>query len=386
MTHDAALLLLVFAIGAVASPSVGRWLGVPAAVVEIVFGVLVGTVGIANAESAPFVRFLADLGFALFLFLAGMEVDAADVRRDGGRRAIGPVVAAAVSFVLALSACALFGWSAWVGLALGATSVPLLLSVAREAGLLGTPAGRAMVTLAAVGEVLTVALVAFGEVISGAQDLLGGLVGIAKLLGLLTVVIVGTRLLNVLRWWFPERAGRLLGGGDAAETGVRAGFGLAFAMIAAAALAGVEPLLGAFVGGLMVSFAVDDKHAIEQKFAPMAYGFFVPVFFIDVGLRLDLHELPLLESLPSVLGIGGLMFAVKLVPGLAWLVVGRPVRLVFASSLLLAAPLTLVIAIADLAGRLGAIDAKTEGVLVLAGMLASLVFPSLARRLLATPG
>ncbi|MDP2310623.1 MAG: cation:proton antiporter [Pseudomonadota bacterium] len=382
MTHEAALLLLVIAIGAVAAPSIGRWVRVPAAVVEILFGVTVGALGIADAESVPFVRFLADLGFALFLFLAGMEVDAGDLRRDGGARTLAPAVAAVVAFALAFIACTLLGWSPWVALAVGATSVPLLLSVIRETGLVGAPAGRTMITMAAVGEVVTVALVAFAEVLEAARGLPGALVGFLRLVALLAVVVLGTRVLSVLRWWFPERTHRLLGAGDAAETGVRAGFGLVFAMIAAAALAGVEPLLGAFVGGLMVSFAVEDKHTIEQKFGPMAYGFFVPVFFVDVGLRLDLHQLSIVQRLPQVLGICALMLVVKLVPNLAWLVVGRPLRLVLATSLLLAAPLTLVIAIADLAGRFGTIDEETEGVLVVAGMVASLVFPSLARRLL----
>lgn len=383
MTHEAAILLLVIAIGAVASPSIGRWLGVPAAVIEILFGVSVGAVGVADAESVPFVRFLADLGFALFLFLAGLEVDAKELRRDGGARSLGPAVAAAGAFLFALVVCAVLGWSPWVALAVSATSVPLLLSVVRETGLVAAPAGRQMITMAAVGEVVTVALVAFAEVLEVARGLPDALIGFLRLVGLLAVVVLGTRVLGVPRWWLPERTQHLLGGGGAAESGVRAGFGLVFAMIAAAALAGVEPLLGAFVGGLMVAFAVEEKHVIEQKFGPMAYGFFVPVFFVDVGLRLNLHEMSIVHRLPQVIGICVLMLVVKLLPNLAWLVVGRPLRLVLATALLLAAPLTLVIAIANLAGRLGAIDAETQGVLVLAGMLASLVFPSVARRLLA---
>lgn len=383
MNHETAILLLVIALGAVGSPSLSRRVGVPAAVVEILYGVLVSAVGLGAVETAPFVRFLADLGFALFLFLAGLEVDARGLRGQGLAGMIGPVAAALFAFAQAFVVCAVFGWSPWMAIALGATSVPLLLSVVREAGMTATPAGRAMITMAAIGEVVTITLVALGETLVTATGTLDALGGLLKLGGLLAVVVVGVRVLGVLRWWFPESAQGLLGGGDAAETGIRAGFGLTFAMIAAAALAGVEPLLGAFVGGLMVSFAVDDKHALEQKFAPMAYGFFVPVFFVDVGMRLDLHVLADVRSLPKVLGLCGVMLVVKLLPGLGWLVVGRPLRQVLATSLLLAAPLTLVIAIADLAGRLGAIDGATEALLVVAGMLASLVFPTLARRLLA---
>lgn len=382
MTSDAALLLLLIALGAVASPGIGRLLGAPAAVVEIMFGLALGALGVGEAVSAPFIRFLADLGFALFLFLAGMEVEARELARDGGSRALAASGAAAASAALAFATCAALGWSPWVALAIGATSVPLLLAVVREASMQGSPRGRAMITMAAVGEVLTIVLVALAEVVHDAQDLAQALLGMVKLLALLGLVVLGARVLRVLRWWFPDRARGLLGAGNPAESGVRAGFGLAFAMIAAAAFAGVEPLLGAFVGGLMVAFALEDKHALEQKLGPMAYGFFVPVFFVDVGLRLDLSGFSPRQELPRVLAICGLMLAIKLLPNLAWLVRGRPLREVLATSLLLAAPLTLMIAIADLAGRLGAIDPASRGSLVFAGMLASLAYPSLARRLL----
>lgn len=382
LNHETAFLLLAITLGAVGSPAISRRFGVPAAVVEILYGVLVGAVLAPGVETAPFVRFLADLGFALFLFLAGLEVDARGLRGSGPAGVIGPVASALFAFALAFVVSSFLGWSAWVALALGATSVPLLLAVTREAGIASTPAGRSMVTMAAIGEIVTITLVAVAEVLVSAESTATALVGLFRLGALLAVTVVGIRLLGVLRWWFPERAQGLLGGGDASETGIRAGFGLTFTMIGAAALAGVEPLLGAFVGGLMVSFAVHDKHSLEQRFAPMAYGFFVPVFFVDVGMRLDLGVLAAGGSLPRVVGVCAVMLLVKVLPGLGWLVFGRPLRQVLATSLLLAAPLTLVIAIADLAGRLGAIDRATEAVLVVAGMAASLAYPTLARRLL----
>lgn len=385
MHGEVATLLLVVAAGAMVSPALGRWAGMPVAVVEILFGIAVAQVGLADAVTEPFMRFLADLGFALFLFLAGMEVDAGAVRRAGLRGALGPIVISAAAMVLAVVGARSFGSGVWVGLALGATSVPLLLAVVRESGLARTSVGREMVLLAAVGEVITVAFVAFAEVLSSATGVLEAAWGYTKLIGMLALVVLGTRLLAVLRWWFPERTQALLAG-DASESGIRAGFGIAFAMIAVASLAGVEPLLGAFVGGLMVTFAVDEKRVIEDKLGAMAYGFFVPVFFVDVGMRLDLGSGELLRSLPSILGAVLLMFLVKLIPMAPTLLTGRPPRLALAAALLLAAPLTLVIAIADLAARLGAIDEATEATLIMAAMVASLLYPSLARRVLAGGG
>lgn len=387
MNTDTSILLLAITLAAVVSPAVGRRLGIPAALIEITCGIGLGLTGWADAGSGPFVRFLADLGFALFLFLAGMEVDVAALRQRGPLGVLGPALSAVVAFLLAAVGCLLFGRSPWLALAIGSTSVPLLLSVVRESGALHTPEGRHMVNLAAVGEVVTVGLVALAEVLHEGHGVFGTVVGVARLLGFLALVVLGTRLLAVLRWWFPRRVDALVAGGDPAENAVRAGFGLTFAMIGAAAAAGVEPLLGAFVGGLMVAFTLDEKTSLEHKFAPVAYGFLIPVFFVDVGIRLDLPSLLVPANAPTILSLVGLMFVSKLLPNLAGLLVGRSLRSVLVASLLLASPLTMVIAVADLCVRLGVIDAGTESVLVAAGMSASLVLPLLARRLsLRAPG
>ena len=350
--------------------------------VEIGFGVVLGVLGARTSEMAPFLRFIADLGLALFLFLAGLEVDADGLCREGWRAAVPALAVTIVSFLLAEVAAFLLGWSPWVGLALSATSVPLLLSVVREAGLADAPLGREMVRTAVVGEVVSVGLVAFAEIVHHADTVTHGATGVLRLAGMLVLVVLGTRLLAVLRWWFPEGVQHLVGAGDPSESGVRAGFGLALLMIAVAGLAGVEPLLGAFAGGLMVAFTLEDRHAVQREFAPMAYGFFVPVFFVDVGVRLDVGELIEVGRPAALAGIVALMLLTKLVPSLAGLVVGRTFRTVLASAMLLAAPLTFLIAVATLAHRLDAIDSATEGTLILAGMIASLVYPSLARRLL----
>ena len=181
MTHQTAILLLVIALGAVGSPALSRRLGVPAAVVEILYGVGVTALGLAGTETVPFVRFLADLGFALFLFLAGLEVDARGLGGRGLAGFLGPTAAALGAFFLAYIACLTFGWSPWMALAMAATSVPLLLVIVRDAGLLATPVGRAMVTMAVIGEIVTIALVAGAEVFASAHSVAAAFTGLVRL-------------------------------------------------------------------------------------------------------------------------------------------------------------------------------------------------------------
>ena len=68
--------LIVVTAGAVAMPASARRLGIPVAVAEILFGLAIGRsgLGLEGAGESGIVRLLGDLGFALFLFVAGMEI------------------------------------------------------------------------------------------------------------------------------------------------------------------------------------------------------------------------------------------------------------------------------------------------------------------------
>ncbi|HMV69758.1 MAG TPA: cation:proton antiporter [Myxococcota bacterium] len=385
MDSSIALPLLLITFGAMLTPMLARTLALPLAVVEIAYGVMIGPHGLGLADPAvPFVHTLADLGFAFFLFLTGLEVDVPLLRQRGRRAMAGLILLSLVSFVLSGGVAARLGWGMWTALALGATSVPLLVSVLRELDLVRSPTGASLIAGAAVGEVVTVALMSVMSVVSSAGGPLEALVGLGRLSGLILVLWIGTGVLRLALWWRPEPFLRMVASHDPNEIGVRAGFGVMFAMIAVALLTGVEAVMGAFLGGLMVGGVVHDRGALEDKLGSMAWGFFVPVFFVHVGMRLELDARLITEDAGWLLGMAGVMLGVKLLPQLLLLTRGASLRAVAAGALLYAAPLTLVIAVMDLAQRVGQVDTHTESAVIAAGMLASLAFPSLARRLLAT--
>lgn len=382
MSEAAAGTLLLLTVGASVLPALGRRLRVPVAIVEILYGVLIGRsgLGLVADPSEPFLRFLADLGFALFLLVAGLELDFRELERGGARSLLGALVVSAASIAAALVIARFAGWSAWVGLAAGATSVPLLLAVLRELERLASPAGRRLVTLAALGEIVTVAVLAVFEQV-GHQ---GGLGSVLRLAIPVIGVFLAGRVLRALIWWYPSGFSRLVRADDPQELGVRVGLGLMFTFVGLALLGGIEPVLGAFLAGLVLAYVLRDKGALEHKLGSMAYGFFVPVFFISVGMRLELSLATVTAALPFLLGVLGAMLACRLVSGLYLLLQGLKTREALAGLLLLSSPLTLVIAIADLAMRAGAISTAEESAVVAAGMLASLLYPTVARLLLSS--
>jgi Kef-type K+ transport system membrane component KefB len=384
MTEGAALPLILMTTGAIAMPAVARKLAIPVAVAEIVFGVLIGQSGfdIAGDPNNPFIKFLAELGFTFFLFLAGLEIDFRGFERKGVRTLLLPFLLSVAAFGLAIGAASLLGWGLWVGLAIGATAVPLLLAVVREARLGGTELGNTMITFAAMGELLTIVALSLVEITEHSHGLQDTAIGVGRMLLLCLAVVVVTGLLRTLLWWFPDNFTRLVAHDDPSEIGVRVGYFLMFVFVGLSMAAGVEPFLGAFVAGAMLSYVVREADALEHKVASMAYGFFVPVFFIHVGLRLEITPTFMWENLGAMLAVVTLMAAVKLIPGALLFLRGMKLREVTATSLLLAAPLTLVIAIMDLGVRAEAVTSALSAKVITAGILASLLFPSLARKLL----
>ena len=77
----------------------------------------------------------------------------------------------------------------------------------------------------------------------------------------------------------------------------------------------------------------------------MAYGFFVPVFFIHVGMRLDISLTMLMTEATNIMIILLIIFGSKMIPGLLMLKRGLVWKDILSTCLLLSAPLTLVIAI-----------------------------------------
>jgi Kef-type K+ transport system membrane component KefB len=378
--------LIVVTAATVVLPSIARRLAVPVAVAELVFGVIIGRtgLGLGGAQEGEIVRSLGDLGFALFLFVAGMEIDVLRLLRGGRRGLVLPVACAVLTLAGSLGAGLLLGWNAWLGLAVGATSVPLMAAVLREMGLGQTPIAQRMFVVAGVGELVTIAVVAGVEVVAQAGSAGPAHTALLALRALVPplAAVGAAALLRTLLWWYPAPFARLVAVEDPQELGMRAGLALMALFVGLAAIGGIEPLLGAFVAGLLVAYVLRVRTALEHKLGSMAYGFFVPIFFIQVGMRVAIEPRGLLDNFGLIAGMLGVMALARL-PTVALLAAtGLRARDATAAGLLLSAPLTLLIAVVDLGVRSGALTDDVEAAAITVAILAAVAWPALARMLL----
>jgi len=384
---SSAFTLVLMTLGAIAMPSLAKRIAIPVAVAEILYGFIIGDSGFGfiNNPNDQFIRFLSDLGFAFFLFLAGLEIDFREIE-NRLKELIMPFIVSTLAFVCSMSISHALGWGTWMGLALGATSVPLLLAVVREMQLGDTELGKTMIAYAAMGELVTIFLLSGIEISTVADgDIRDTILGFVLLLSLVLVATAGASLLRILQWWRPGLFRQMVAHDDPSEFGIRVGFAMMFFFIGLSILAHVEPFLGAFVAGAILSFVIRDKGALEHKLSSMAYGFFVPIFFIHVGMRLDISLGMLTRNMGDILLLIIIMFVVKFLPGLLMMLRGLKFKELLATCSLLAAPLTLVIAIMELGlhnpDKTG-ITPEVSAKMIAAGIFASLIYPSLARKLL----
>ena len=372
-------LLGVLAIALVAPLALGLAprLRVPAVVLEILLGVVLGPSVLSVVEPDLAVRTVALLGLATLLFLAGLEVDLRNLRG-----ALLPLAAVgyAASLLLGWGVGAGFDALGWlddpllVAVALSATSLGLVVAVLKDAGLLESASARAVIASASFADFAAVLLL---SVLFSTDGGSGGMrIGLFLLFG--AAVVLVALVLSATR-----RSMRLtdavLGLQDTtAEIRVRAAVLLMVGLAVLAEHLGLESILGAFLAGAAVA-AVDRDSTTHPHFRikldALGYGFLIPVFFVTSGLQLDVAGL--LDSPGEIARLPVYVAALLLVRGVPALAFLRQLgaRGTVAVALLQATSLPFLVAATQIGVLTGRIPATTATALVCAGLVSVLLFP-----------
>lgn len=381
-----ALSLVILYLGAFITPLVAGRLHIPAAVGEILFGVAVGSSGLRLVHPTDFTNFLSALGFIFLMFLVGMEIDFNHIEREGGKSvALALVVAAAVLGMGGVLAWQL-GYRPFVGVILGAMSVGIMLVALLDVGSSQSRFGQMLLLVGSIGEFLTLLAITGFDLVHqhGFSAKLGQ--EVVRVVLLFVVVYVVLAVLRLVVWWFPHRFQRWVDVEDPSEIGVRAGFVLMLSLAALSGWVGLEPILGAFLAGALFTFVFREKGILETKLSALGQGFFVPLFFIHVGLSFDYGALGDWRELLTVLTVfGGASLLAKTLPCLLLLFAGFRLREIVGGALLLASPLTLLVAAASIGQQLDVLRERTASAVVLFAIISGVAFPTLFK-LLHRPG
>ncbi len=345
---------------------------VPQVVLLILGGILIGPQGL-GLQPLQEVQLVANVGLGFVFLLAGFEIDPAGLFARAGKLALMAWATAAIFATVAVGALAALGYvTAFVPVALALTTTALgtVLPILREQGMLGGALGRYFLATGAVGELLPILAIA---VFLGVNSRIAALVSIAGIalialaLALAPRVLHGRRLAHIVAQ----------GADSTGQTTLRWSMLLLIGLLVLAGEFGLDVVLGALLAGAVLRrWAPGDRRALESKLDAVGYGFFIPVFFVVAGMRVDLASI--VESPERLFVFLALLLMVR---GLPVLVIYRralAIRQRTQLMLFTATTLPLIVALTEIGLNNGTMLPENAAALVGAGVLSVLVFPFVA--------
>jgi Kef-type K+ transport system membrane component KefB len=359
-------------------------LRIPAVVLEIAAGIVVGPSVLGWVEVDATIEVMATLGLGFLLFLGGLEVDFARLRGRLLRRTATGYAASfaiAVAVALPLGAAGLVETPLLVAIALGSTSLGVLIPVLKDSGRVDSPLGQLVIAGGSIADFAAIVLLTLffaGEGGPGATlVLIGALLALA--LAVFAAVRGAQRSMRI-------RADLLRLQDTTAQIRVRGALVLLVGFAAAAQQLGLEVILGTFAAGAILSLADPDRAMthpdFRRKLEAIGFGAFIPVFFVASGIRFDLGALAGSASALAMMPLFLLaLLLVRGVPALLYLpLLDRRETLV--AGLLQATSLPFLVASTAIGRELGLIGAAEGAALVGAGLLSVLLFPAAGLALL----
>jgi glutathione-regulated potassium-efflux system ancillary protein KefC len=263
-------------------------------VAQLIIGALIGASALGTDQS--WIKFLASTGAVILTFLAGAELDPQVMRREWKQATMVGLVAFAGPFLgCAAVARYLIGWSSdasWLtGIALSTTSVAVVYAVMLEFGLNRTDYGKVVLAACFVNDLATVLTLGFKFSPFGQKTLVFA--------GVSTVAFF------ILPWLVPRFFARY--GGRPSELEAKLLLLVMFGLGALALWAGSEPVLPAYILGMILAGTVGKDHSLVRRLRTLTFGLLTPFYFIRAGSFVSV------SALATGLGVLCLLLGAKMV-------------------------------------------------------------------------
>lgn len=380
---------------------------IPTVVGEIICGIIIGNsfLGlIGNTESIPWLDFLSLFGFTYLMFLSGLEVDVNAItnKQQIGRayaskkfRFKSPLFLGISHFVLTLILASIVSIvlykngliSSWVmmTLILSTTSVSIVVPVLKEKSLSKTNLGQTILLSALIADLLTMVLITLfiALSISGKPSftilfliLIIGLIAVIYRLHLSKTFDGFIRKLFILKPFMEELSHATT------QIKVRGAIALMVIFIVSSQAMGFEVILGAFLAGILTTIILGEEKTdkLEMKLDAIGYGFFIPIFFLSVGINLDLTVFFASKSAwILLLFLIVSAFAIKIIPSFIFMLRFKA-KEALSSGLLLSSRLSLIIAASTIGLKEGLITEEINAAIVMVAVTSCILSPILFNR------
>src|SRR6266496_4201230 len=277
------VLLAVLLLAAKCAGWICQRIGIPTVLGQLLVGVLAGPSVLNWIHPDPLLNSFATIGVILLMFIAGMETDMKQMRRVGVTALVSASAGVVVPFVAGTAFSYTLGYSLPMSLFLGtlltATSVSISAQTLKELGKLNTKEGTTILAAAVIDDVLGLIVLSVILAFTLGQNPLWSILKMALYFPI--VYLLGHYGFPLLSRWLP----RLL----ALEA--RIGFVLALVLLyawSAASLGNVASITGAFIAGMLVG-RTEMREWVHDGASKLGYAFFIPIFFVYIGIEANFH-------------------------------------------------------------------------------------------------
>ena len=324
--------------------ALARKVAQPAVIGEMIAGILLGPslIGwlwpdvfnfIFPPASLGTLRMLSQIGVCLFMFVVGMDLDVAELKRQAHTAVLVSKVSILFPYLLGVGVSLLLfpvlgmphttflSFALFLGISLSITALPVLARILEERGLTKTALGTTAIACAATNDVMAWSVLAVVVAVVKA----GGLTSAFLSMGLVALFI------GLMMLWIKPRLPHWIGhavlDGGAPGKGVMAGvLVFLFGSALVTDVMGIHALFGAFLAGVVMPRRGAFREVLKERLEHFSSVFLLPLFFAFTGLRTQIGLLNEPSSWLICLGLiivatvgklGGSMIAARLT-GVNW--------------------------------------------------------------------
>lgn len=371
----------------------------PIVVGEIIAGIVIGKSGFnVISLNDPILEFLSHFGLIYLMFLSGIEIDFATLLSPpskttikGGQRSkktLPAIHLGIISFLITILLSIVFAFflttiipieSPWMmALIMSTTSLGVVVPVLKEAKVINSHYGQSILVASFIADFVTMLLI----------TVLVTLLSKGLTLDILLVFVLFLTFFLFYRFgMFVNRIPYLQKtlsdlGHATAQIKIRGAFALILIFIVTSEVLGTEVILGSFLAGVIIALIrkPNDVYVIEQLEA-FGFGLFIPIFFINVGLNIDLFALfqssSAIALVPILLGGAYLIKLLGVIPFFFQFTIKQSLGAGF----LLSSRLSLIIAASAIGLRMGLINDATNTAIILVAILTVAISPAMFMRL-----
>ncbi len=250
----------------------------------ITAGMIIGPYGLEIAETTPTISFLSQIGLIFLMFMAGLETRFDSFKQLRGDIAWLSSLNGLIPLVAGVALGYFLGFSLTSSLLLGiifmSSSIAVIIPTLESLGLTKAKLGRTIIASTIIEDVASLVLLSILlQYVNPVTSL-----PLPSFYFLLFLIMIGfAYALPRLRALIPVRRDEK----DLFESEVRIIFALMIGVVVTFDLLGLHPIIAGFFAGLVLSDSIKSDMIID-KLRTMSYGFFIPVFFVTVGMETNI--------------------------------------------------------------------------------------------------